>query len=133
MPSRRQKTLFVFWCEHSAASKHVRDEYEAGIELRKEIVPVRLDDTALPDPLRDFQWIDMRRQEGHGGLIDFVYRAFRRSGRHFYPTDERGEFRDWDYEDFYARELERKREWEESQAPLRQEGARAIVSRLDAR
>lgn len=33
---QKAMTLVVFWCQHSAASEHVREEYEAGIGWRKE-------------------------------------------------------------------------------------------------
>ena len=48
----RARTVIVFWCEHSAASEHVREEYEAGIARSKDILPILLDDTELPGPLR---------------------------------------------------------------------------------
>jgi hypothetical protein len=125
--------LMVFWCEHSKASEHVRDEYETGIELGKEIVPILLDDTELPNPLREFHWIDLRRPEAHGGLRGFVPRVFERSKRHYNPKDEHGEYRDWDYEDYSARERERQNLWNDAEAPRRQAVAETIVSWLDSR
>lgn len=95
------------------------------------IVPILLDSTELPEPPRSFHWIDLRKPEPHGGLSDFVWRTFRRSGRHYYPKDEYGEYHDWDYETFRAQELERKKEWEEAQVLLRQEIARAVSTALD--
>jgi hypothetical protein len=122
------KTVVVFWCEHSAASEYVRLEYEAGIERNKEVIPILLDDTELPEPLRAYQWIDLRRPEPHGGLNDFVYRRYRRSKRHFYPKDEHGEYRDWDREEFSAREFKRHQQWEERQS-LRQQDIAAVIAR----
>jgi hypothetical protein len=81
-------------------------------------VPILLDDTKLPDSLRSFHWIDLRKPEPHGGLGDFVYRTFRHSSRHYYPKDERGDYHDWDYENFIARELARKKDWEAAQTML---------------
>jgi hypothetical protein len=83
---RRAKTVIVFWCEHSAASEYVREEYEAGIESQKEIIPILLDDTKLPERLSTYQWIDLRRPEPHGGLIGCFHRIFYPSRRHFYPN-----------------------------------------------
>ena len=130
---QKATTMVLFWCQHSAISRHVREEYEAGIEWRKEIIPILLDDTELPDPLRAFQWIDFRRQEPHGGLSAFVYRTFRRSGQHYYPKDEYGEYHDWESEEFRAEEFERKKQWEQGQMLLREEIARAILTSLEKR
>ena len=124
------QTVLVFWCEHSAASDWVRQEYEAGIGANKEIIPILLDDTEVPEPLRAYQWLDFRRDEPHGGLLSFVPGVFRRSKRHYYPKDEYGEYRDWDREDFYEREHKRKQEWEDSQAARTEEIARQIAERL---
>ncbi len=127
---RHCRTVLVFWCEHSAASEWVRQEYEAGISANKEVIPILLDDTDVPTPLRAYQWLDFRKDEPHGGLRSFVPSVFRRSNRHFYPKDENGEYRDWESEQFYEQEHERRQEWEESQAPRMEEIARQIVSRL---
>lgn len=124
------QTVLVFWCEHSAASDWVRQEYEAGIVANKEIIPILLDDTKLPAPLGPYQYLDFRRDEPHSGLLKFVPRMFRRSSRHYYPKDEHGNYRDWDAEDFYARERKRREEWEASQTTRTEEIARHIVARL---
>jgi len=125
------QTVLVFWCEHSAASDWVRQEYEAGIAANKEVIPILLDDTKVPDPLRIYQWLDFRRSEPHGGLLDFVPSVFfRRSNRHFYPKDEYGEYRDWESEELYERDQERRRKWETSQATRTEEIARRIAVRL---
>lgn len=124
------RTILVFWCEHSAASGWVRQEYEAGIAANKEMIPILLDDTDLPEPLRAYQWLDFRKGGPHGGLLGFVPSVFRPSNRHFYPKDDRGEYRDWESEHFYEREAERKTEWEASQATRSEEVARRIAARL---
>lgn len=127
----RCRTVLVFWCVHSAASDWVRQEYEAGIRGNKEIIPILLDDTEVPDPLRVYQWIDFRRDEPHGGLFGFVSGVFRRSNtRHYYPRDKYGEIRDWEAEAFYERERWREQRWSQSQATRTEEIARAIVARL---
>ena len=54
------KTAVVFWCAHSAGSDAVKLEYKTAIELNKDVVPILLDDTALNDELREYQWIDFR-------------------------------------------------------------------------
>jgi len=124
------QTVLVFWCEHSAASDWVRQEYEAGIQANKEIIPILLDDTKVPDPLRAYQWLDFRRDEPHGGLFSFVPGVFRHSNVHYYPKDEHGEYRDWESEEFHERERERRQEWKESQATRTAEIARDIAARL---
>ena len=65
------QTVLVFWCEHSAASDWVRQEYEAGIGANKEVIPILLDNTAVPALLREYQWLDFRRDEPHAGLLNF--------------------------------------------------------------
>jgi len=122
--------VLVFWCEHSAASDWVRQEYEAGIRGNKEMIPILLDDREVPDPLRVYQWLDFRRDEPHGGLLGFVPGVFRSSDRHFYPKDEQGEYRDWESEHFYEDEHERRKKWEVSQAIRSEEIARQIAARL---
>jgi len=124
------RTLLVFWCKHSAASDWVREEYEAGIEAGKEIIPILLDDTKMPEPLAVYQRLDFRRKETHGGLAAFVPGIFKRSPIHFYPKDEFGEYRDWDHEHFCEREVARRKAWEEDQAALAKTFARKIADRL---
>jgi hypothetical protein len=125
------RCILVFWCEHSAASAWVRQEYEAGIAAEKEMIPILLDDAEMPPPLRAYQRLDFRRHEPHGGLIRFVAGVFTRSSRrHYYPKDERGEFRDWDHEQFYETESRRRKHLEETQANRHEEIAREIAARL---
>ncbi len=126
------RTVLVFWCTHAAASDWVRQEYEAGISGNKEMIPILLDDTKLPEALGVYQWLDFRRDEPHGGLTRFVPRTFRRSGRHYYPKDEFGEYRDWDWEEYHQEESDRQKRWEASQTVRSEEIARRIVARLTA-
>jgi hypothetical protein len=52
--------LFVFWCSHSAVSAQVARELQLAFETNVAVVPVLLDDTALPDTLAPIHGIDMR-------------------------------------------------------------------------
>ena len=52
--------VMVFWCAHASQSDEVRKEYTYGLDLKREICPVLLDDTGLSEPLKPFQWIDFR-------------------------------------------------------------------------
>jgi hypothetical protein len=52
--------MFLFWCNHSAASEEVRREYETAIKAAKKVIPSLLDSTPLPDVLHRLQWIDFR-------------------------------------------------------------------------
>jgi TIR domain len=54
------RLMYVFWCHHAAGSDEVRKEYEQAIALQKDVVPVLLDDTVLPGPLKTYQWLDLR-------------------------------------------------------------------------
>jgi TIR domain len=51
--------VLVFWCRHALASDEVRNEYWAGIRAGKDIAPIRLDGTTLPDPLKAYQATEM--------------------------------------------------------------------------
>ena len=58
-------TLFIlFWCNHSKNSTEVETEYLLAYEQEKDILPVLLDKTPLPDKLSEFQWIDFQ-ELGH--------------------------------------------------------------------
>jgi len=57
--------VVVFWCLHSCESSEVKQEYDAALHAAKDVLPVLLDSTPLPIPLREFQWIDFRRLADH--------------------------------------------------------------------
>ena len=52
--------ILVMWTAAAAKSSHVEMEYLSAIRLNKAIIPVLLDDTDLPEPLKQYQWIDFR-------------------------------------------------------------------------
>ncbi len=52
--------VIVFWCEHAAASTYVEKEWAVAVEEGKKIIPLLLDNTKLPGPLSQYQWIDLR-------------------------------------------------------------------------
>jgi len=52
--------LFVFWCNHSSASREVRREFTYALERGKRVVPVLLDNTPLADELAPINGIDLR-------------------------------------------------------------------------
>jgi TIR domain len=52
--------VVVFWCEHSEISIEVGKEITAAVERGKDILPLRLDGTALPARLAEYQYIDFR-------------------------------------------------------------------------
>jgi hypothetical protein len=57
----RASDLFVlFWRSHSSRSEEVEREYGMALSAAKDIVPIRLDSTAIPDQLTPFQWVDFR-------------------------------------------------------------------------
>jgi hypothetical protein len=57
---QQSECVLVFWSANSATSKAVREEYEAAIKQGKDVAPVLLDQTALVEELRRYQWIDFR-------------------------------------------------------------------------
>ncbi len=50
-------TVFVFWSKNSANSEWVKAEYEVAIARRKNVIPIILDKTPLPDLLDEYQSI----------------------------------------------------------------------------
>ena len=56
----RSRLLIVFWCHHAQESDEVEAEWRTAIRLRKDLLPVLLDDTPLTDELAEFQWIDFQ-------------------------------------------------------------------------
>jgi hypothetical protein len=53
--------LFVlFWCTHSANSEEVENEYRLALHNEKDILPVILHSTLLPEILTPFQAVDFR-------------------------------------------------------------------------
>jgi hypothetical protein len=54
----------LFWCAHSSQSREVEREFRAALALGKKIVPLLLDDTAIPDRVAEFQGIDFRSIPG---------------------------------------------------------------------
>jgi hypothetical protein len=47
-------------------STYVKREYEIGVEKKKDILPLLLDNTPLTDVLATYQWIDFSHYEIHG-------------------------------------------------------------------
>jgi hypothetical protein len=54
--------MVVFWSKNSAISAEVRAEYEEAIKMGKDIIPVLLDDTKLPQELTEFEYIPLQLQ-----------------------------------------------------------------------
>lgn len=52
--------VVVFWCDHARRSLEVTREYLAALDLGKDVLPIRIDDTPVPAQLAEFQTIDFR-------------------------------------------------------------------------
>lgn len=52
--------VVIFWCHHSCASEEVTWEYEKAIDYKKNVLPLLLDSTPLPQKLLAYQWLDFR-------------------------------------------------------------------------
>jgi hypothetical protein len=52
--------MIVFWCRHSRRSAEVEKEYLLALRCGKNVVPVRMDASALPGALEPFHAIDAR-------------------------------------------------------------------------
>ncbi len=55
----------VFWCCHSEQSEMVRYELLRAIELNKIIIPILCCSYEVDEIIKDFQWIDMKKQLNH--------------------------------------------------------------------
>jgi TIR domain len=66
--------MFVFWCKHSARSSQVEREYMLGLEKKRVVIPVLLDDTILSAPLAEIHGIDLRELRIHGPRIAYMQR-----------------------------------------------------------
>lgn len=62
---KQAQLVVVFWCGHSSTSNAVCNEWSAAINLGKDVLPLLLDATPLPDQLREYQWIDFRSVVQH--------------------------------------------------------------------
>jgi len=71
--------VVVFWCRHSRNSPEVTNEYERALSLRKDVLPVLLDDSQLPPQLSDFHFIDFRDVVGADHEQTAMPAALRRS------------------------------------------------------
>lgn len=58
--------MFVFWCQHAAASDEVRREYELAFDQAKTVIPVLVDDTPLAERLSAIHGVDLRELRIHG-------------------------------------------------------------------
>ena len=56
--------VVVFWCDHASRSDEVSKEWKAAVEQDKDLLPLLLDATPLPQELSEFQWIDFRAMVG---------------------------------------------------------------------
>ena len=56
--------VVVFWCSHSKASEWVEKEYLMAIQADKDVLPILLDATPVPDNLSAYQWIDFQAMAG---------------------------------------------------------------------
>lgn len=56
--------VLVFWCHHSFTSYDVRKECDLALAQGKDVLPLLLDDTALPRKLAGQRTIDLRDRVG---------------------------------------------------------------------
>jgi len=117
------RIVIVFWCEHSEKSEYIRKEYEIAINAGKDILPLLLDDTELPRALNAYQWIDLRGAEFHTRWRR-ITNKFRRKRFHYYPTDEFGNYVDWESE-------REKEDYKRREKAMQDRVAKSIVEGLD--
>lgn len=56
--------IVLFWCYHSSRSMEVKKEYKVALSTGKDVLPVLLDATPLPEELNEFQRVDFRQLGG---------------------------------------------------------------------
>jgi hypothetical protein len=82
----RAPELFVFWCNHSAQSSAVRQEFLYAIQQKKRVIPVLLDDTVLAQELAPIEGVDLRESVFHQrppSVDDAIGHAIGGGGRGF--------------------------------------------------
>lgn len=79
----RQSSAFVVFLSRNAVSKtgFIQKEIREALEVTERmpqgqvfIVPARLEDCVVPEPLRRWQWIDLFRRGGYGRMRDTLTR-----------------------------------------------------------
>jgi len=55
------KLIILFWCKHSIKSEEVKKEYKYALESKKDVLPLLLDKSELPDELGEFECVDFRK------------------------------------------------------------------------
>jgi hypothetical protein len=83
------QTILVFWCEHAAQSSEVRSEYERAIAIGKRVVPVLIDETALPPNLGQYQWVDLRMMLSRCMIIFHSVRTVRTAALRAHPGNSK--------------------------------------------
>ncbi len=125
---RQARTVIVFWCEHSAGSGYVKEEYEMAIQEDKDVLPLLLDGTELIAPLAAYQWIDFRKTRIHQPLT-LPPKLPDRYRPRYYPKDEHGEYVDRELEE----EMKQLSRMQRQRDQARQEVAAQICSALSQR
>jgi TIR domain len=59
------KIFIIIWCSHSSKSQWVDEEVQAAVGSVKQVIPVMIDRTPLPNFLAQYQGIDLRGQIIH--------------------------------------------------------------------
>ena len=81
------QSLLLLWSRSASRSPWVHKEWDLAYELRKKIVPYRLDGTPLPEVLDHIVHVDSDdRRHGHARLLVAVF------GRGFQPRDSSSMF-----------------------------------------
>ncbi len=126
------KTVVVFWCTHSAQSEYVKKEYERAIKDNKDVMPIILDGSKLPEGLSAYQGIDMSNFVAHKKprkrhtSDDSDYEGYEGGGYHGGMEGAAPPRREYDYDD---QENDYKEKWSEQQAKI----AALVHAELDRR
>jgi TIR domain len=62
---RRSRIFVLFWCCDTGQSDYTAEEIAVALRLKKKIVPVKLCPAVMPQPLAQWQWIDLQKRVEH--------------------------------------------------------------------
>ena len=62
---KKCEIFIIIWCLHSSKSQWVDEEVQTAVGSVKQVIPVMIDRTPLPDFLAQYQGIDLHRQIIH--------------------------------------------------------------------
>ena len=69
------RCVLVFYSRHAAESEWVHKEWNVALKQNKRIIPVRLDDSELPEPMQKLDFVDFAKPERLDTAVIAIARA----------------------------------------------------------